>query len=179
MTAPTLVFTWGNPSRGDDALGPMFGDRLADLAASHPEWGEIEVLTDFQLQIEHALDLCGRSRVLFVDASVDATPPCLLQRIEAVRDVSFTTHAMSPQSILQVYLDLEKCSPPPTWQLAIYGSSFELGEGLSAAARGNLEAALAVCVEWILNTALNKVESGQADVPTMTANPHDTGHLMV
>ena len=178
MTAPTLVFTWGNPSRGDDALGPMFGDRLADLAASHPEWGEIEVLTDFQLQIEHALDLRGRSRVLFVDASVAATPPCLLQRIEAARDVSFTTHAMSPQSILHVYLELEKIAPPPTWLLAICGTSFELGDGLSEAARGNLDAAIGVCSQWLLETNLDDAESGQANVLTMTANPHGPGHLM-
>ena len=171
MTAPTLVFTWGNPSRGDDALGPMFGERLVDLAASHPEWGEIEVLTDFQLQIEHALDLRDRSRVLFVDASVDATPPCLLQRIEAARDVSFTTHAMSPQSVLQVYCDLEKEAPPPTWQLAICGTSFELGEGLSAAARDNLEAALAVCVEWMLSAAPDHAGSGRIELPA-TADVH-------
>ena len=28
MTAPTLIFGWGNPSRGDDALGPLFVEQM-------------------------------------------------------------------------------------------------------------------------------------------------------
>jgi NAD-reducing hydrogenase large subunit len=40
LTAPTLIFGWGNPSRGDDALGPLFVEHFTELAARHPEWGE-------------------------------------------------------------------------------------------------------------------------------------------
>ena len=36
LTAPTLVFGWGNASRGDDALGPLFIERLRALAL--PAW---------------------------------------------------------------------------------------------------------------------------------------------
>ena len=149
MTAPTLVFGWGNPSRGDDALGPLFVERFEALAAIHPEWGAVECLTDFQLQVEHALDLQGRRRVLFADASLDAPPPCSLVRIEAARDASFTTHAMSPQAVLKVYADIEDGKPPPCWLLAIRGERFELGEGLGEAARGNLAAALEAAAHWI------------------------------
>ncbi len=148
MTAPTLIFGWGNPSRGDDALGPLFVEHFAELARRHPEWGEVECLTDFQLQVEHALDLQGRRRVLFVDASIDAPAPYSLTRIEAARDASFTTHAMSPQAVLRVFTDIED-EPPPAWLLAIRGLHFELGEGLGAAAREHLAAALLAAVEWI------------------------------
>jgi len=59
--APVLVLAVGNPSRGDDALGPLAAQRLAAL-----ELSGVEVLTDFQLQVEHALDLlaaaCGVHR---------------------------------------------------------------------------------------------------------------------
>ncbi|MDP2785684.1 MAG: Ni/Fe hydrogenase, partial [Sulfurimicrobium sp.] len=65
MTAPLLVFGYGNPSRGDDALGPLLLEQLAALNLPH-----VELLTDFQLQVEHAVDLQGRERVLFIDASV-------------------------------------------------------------------------------------------------------------
>jgi hydrogenase maturation protease len=149
VTAPTLIFVWGNPSRGDDALGPLFGEHFATLAARHPEWGEIEFQTDFQLQVEHALDLHDRERVLFVDASHDTISPCSLQRIDALKDQTFTTHAMSPQSVLQVYADIEDGDPPASWLLAIRGESFELGEELSDVARRNLEAALAAAAEWL------------------------------
>jgi hydrogenase maturation protease len=149
LTAPTLVFGWGNPSRGDDALGPLFVAGFEALAAIHPEWGEVECLTDFQLQVEHALDLQGRRRVLFVDASLDAATPCSLQRIGAARDASFTTHAMSPQAVLKVYADIEDREPPPCWLLAMRGERFELGEDLSEAARCNLAAALKAATHWI------------------------------
>ncbi len=149
MTAPTLIFGWGNPSRGDDALGPLFVEHFTALAARHPEWGEVECLTDFQLQVEHALDLQGRRRVLFVDASVDAPTSCSLARIEAARDASFTTHAMSPQAVLNVYADIDDGAPPPCWLLAIRGERFELGEGLSDAARQSLQAALQTAADWV------------------------------
>lgn len=149
MTAPVLVLTWGNPSRGDDALGPLFGEHFAELARRHPEWGEVECLTDFQLQVEHALDLQGRRRVLFVDASRDVSAPCLLTRIAPGRDGTFTTHAMSPQAVLQVYAEIEDGPPPPAWLLAIRGERFELGEPLGDRAREALTAALQVAAGWM------------------------------
>ena len=149
MTAPTLVFGWGNPSRGDDALGPLFVEHFTALAARHPEWGELDFLTAFQLQVEHALDLQGRRRVLFVDASLDAAPPFTLARIEASRDASFTTHAMSPQAVLKVYADIDDGEPPPCWLLAIRAESCELGEGLSESAQGHLSEAMLAAVAWM------------------------------
>lgn len=154
MTAPTLVLTWGNPSRGDDALGPLFGEHFAELARRHPEWGEVECLTDFQLQVEHALDLQGRRRVLFVDASLDAPAPFQLSRIAPARDGSFSTHAMSPQAVLQVYAEIEDGPPPPAWLLAIRGERFELGEPLGDSARESLTAALVAAADWMAASAI-------------------------
>lgn len=143
MTAPVLVFGWGNPSRGDDALGPLFVERFEAL-----QLPGVECLTDFQLQVEHALDLKGRARVLFVDASID-TATFTATRIEPQRDTSFTTHAISPQSVMQTFFDIEKAAPPPCWLLAIGGTSFELGEPLSRDAAANLDAALAWARDWL------------------------------
>jgi hypothetical protein len=74
MTAPLLVFGWGNASRGDDALGPLFVQQLGSLAGASAGV-QVDFLEDYQLQIEHALDLACRERVLFVDASISCTPP--------------------------------------------------------------------------------------------------------
>jgi len=144
VTLPLLVFGWGNPSRGDDALGPLFVERIE--AGKLPG---VECLTDFQLQVEHALDLHGRQRVLFVDASLEAAAPFVAARIAPAKDASFTTHAMTPQAVLQVYRDLEDEDPPPCWLLAIRGERFELGEAPGAEARQNLEAALAWAMQWL------------------------------
>jgi len=144
VTAPILVFGWGNPSRGDDALGPLFVDRLAELALPG-----VECITDFQLQVEHALDLQDRRCALFVDASVDVAAPFAVSVIGPLQDASFTSHAMSPQSVLQVYSDLNDAPPPPSWLLAIRGERFELGEPLSGNAARNIEAALAWAIDWL------------------------------
>jgi hydrogenase maturation protease len=144
MTAPVLVFGWGNPSRGDDALGPLFVEAVEAM-----QLPGVECLTDFQLQVEHALDLKGRERVLFVDASADAAAPFTIERLESARDASFTTHAVSPQAILQVFCELEGGVPPPCWLLAIRGQGWDLGTAPSGVARRNLQAAIARAREWI------------------------------
>jgi hydrogenase maturation protease len=144
VTAPVLVFGWGNPSRGDDALGPLFVERIDSLRLS-----EVECLTDFQLQVEHALDLQGRRRILFVDASVSAAAPFAVSDIGPAADASFTSHALSPQAVLQVYLDLNDEAPPASTLLAIRGTDFKLGEGLTPEAAANLDAALDWAVGWL------------------------------
>ena len=144
MTAPVLIFGWGNPSRGDDALGPLFIDRIAAL-----QLPGVECLTDFQLQVEHALDLEGRRRILFVDASLDAPAPFSVKLLEAARDASFTTHAMTPEAVMHVYVELHNEAPPPCTLLAIRGERFELGEAISATAASHLDAALAWVKTWL------------------------------
>ena len=134
---PELVFTWGNPSRGDDGLGPAMYELLLqeDLQG-------VDLLTDYQLQIEHAIDLEGRKRVLFVDASTSASAPFEFARLQPEQDSSYTTHAMSPQALLSVYQQVNNCAPPPAWLLSIRGYDFGLGQPLSTEANGNLLAAL-------------------------------------
>ena len=145
MTAPLLVFGWGNASRGDDALGPLLIERLrAGLA---PGSG-VECLDDYQLQIEHALDLAGRQRVLFVDASLNCRAPFEATPLHAAHDASITTHALSPQALLQVYRELRLGEEPPCMLLAIRGEGFELGAAPSAAALAHLEAALQWARAW-------------------------------
>lgn len=146
MKAPTLVFGWGNPSRGDDALGPLFVERIEGLALPG-----VACLTDFQLQVEHALDLQGRRRILFVDASVAVAAPFTAGRILPARDESFTTHAMTPQAVLQVYCEVEHEDPPAAWLLAIRGRNFTLGEAPCAEALDNLAAAQRWAIDWLKN----------------------------
>jgi hydrogenase maturation protease len=137
MTAPLLVFGWGNASRGDDALGPLFIERLRALALPG-----VECLDDYQLQPEHALDLAGRAGVLFVDASLTGAAPFEVSALQPGRDASFSSHAMSPAALLQAYIDVHGSAPPPATLLAIRGERFELGEPMSDSAKAHLDAAL-------------------------------------
>jgi hydrogenase maturation protease len=146
--APLLVFGWGNPSRGDDALGPMFVERLSSQLGDSCA-GQVDFLTDLQLQVEHALDLAARHRVLFVDASLGCSAPFEVTALQAARDASFTTHAMSPEAVMQVFVQLHGTLPPPCTLLAIRGQRFELGEAPSDTARANLALALNWSQGWL------------------------------
>lgn len=148
MSPPLLVFGWGNLSRGDDALGPLFIEHLrARLGPAGA--GQVDLLDDYQLQVEHALDLVGRARVLFVDASRDCAGPFEATALRPARDASFTTHAMSPEAVMQVFRDLHQTDPPPCTLLAIRGESFGLGEPPGAAALANLELAVDWGLRWV------------------------------
>ena len=136
MNEPLLIFAYGNPSRGDDALGSLLIEHLQTL-----DLKGIEILTDFQLQVEHAYDLQGRERVLFIDASVSCEAPYTFSRLFAQKDPSYTTHVMSPMAVMHVYQDLYG-DPPPSYLLQVRGESFELGASLSPQAEVNLQSSL-------------------------------------
>jgi hydrogenase maturation protease len=135
--SPILIIGIGNPSRGDDALGPLLIERLEAL-----QLPDVELITDFQLQVEFALDLQGRQRVIFVDASLDALPPFTFNPVSAAEDTSYSSHALSPSAVLHAYQKLFG-APPPAFVLAIRGTTFELGEDLSDEAAAHLQAAVA------------------------------------
>ncbi|WP_066256246.1 hydrogenase maturation protease [Hydrogenophaga flava] len=147
--APLLVLAWGNPSRGDDALGPLLAERLQVHAEAASMAGRVEVLTDFQLQVEHALDLVGRERVLFVDAALDLAEPFTVRPLQAARGGGIGSHALAPEAVLQVYEDLHGHAPPASTLLAIRASAFELGTAPSAEALADLDLAIAWACRWL------------------------------
>lgn len=136
--ASILIFAYGNPSRGDDALGPAMYELLHE---NLPD--DVELLTDFQLQIEHSMDLDGRQAVLFIDASMSAPTPFRFYRLQAERDNSFTSHAMSPASLLDAYQQVNKLQAPPAFMLEVRGYEFGLGQSMSEQAEHNLKLAKA------------------------------------
>lgn len=145
MIKPVLIFGYGNLSRGDDALGPLalaYIENTLDVR-------DIELITDFQLQIEHALDLEHRTLVLFIDASVARQQAFEFTALTAARDSSYSTHAMSPAAVLDVYQSIKKHAPPPSFLLSIKAEKMELGEELSTQAESHLSAACAFLAQLL------------------------------
>lgn len=136
---PVLVFGYGNPGRGDDALGVLAAEALAALHLPH-----VECLTDMQLQVEHVTDLVGRERILFVDADVNCSPPYVLETVTAQQDDSYSSHAMTPAALLYAFRQVYDRDAPPAQVLRIRGYSFGLGEGLSAQGQTHLNAVQSV-----------------------------------
>lgn len=140
------LFAYGNPSRGDDALAPELLRLFAE--SEYYDQEKITLLTDFQLQIEHALDLEKTEIALFIDASVACESAFCFEQLQAEQDVTYTTHALHPKSILYVYNQITHRSPPPSFLLTIRGYEFELGEPLSIKASQNLAEAFTFLTQW-------------------------------
>ncbi len=142
MPAGIVVFAAGNRSRGDDAIGPLLLERLAAWLAAAGRSAEFELIDDYQLQIEHALDLQGRRLVLFIDAGWRTPAPLEFYAVAAAGTAAGSpTHALSPQGVLEVYRQIALSEPPPSFVLCVRGENFELGADLSGAAAAHVEAA--------------------------------------
>ena len=155
MSAPVVIFAVGNPSRGDDAIGPELCGRLEKWLKNAGLADQFELIEDFQLQIEHALDLQGRQLALFIDAGANTPVPFTFQRIAPATGIAHTTHELPPEAVLQVYLQTEDTEPPPAFVLCVRGEEFELGEPLSAAAESHLEAAFDLLMQLCRQAALS------------------------
>lgn len=151
-----LIVGIGNPSRGDDAIGPLAIERLAALALP-----DTELLTDFQLQIEHALDLLGRREVVFIDAAASGAEPYSFEPVAPAEETGALTHALSPAAVLHAYTRVTSAPLPAAFVLAVRGYVFELGADLSAAAADNLDAALQMLASRFTATASRVDVSGR------------------
>lgn len=136
--ASLIIFCWGNASRGDDGIGPLLAQRLREQ-----DIDGLVVVEDHQLNIEHVMDFDGTTPVLFVDASVAIERGCRLERIEPSEDGNFSTHAISPRALLNVYRQTTGLAPPPAFLLHVAGRDFALGTGLSDTAQDAVNSALA------------------------------------
>jgi hydrogenase maturation protease len=145
MVAPFLVLAIGNESRGDDALAPLLVRQLEREGID----SAVEVIEDYQLQVEHVTDLAGRTAVLFVDADMSCTAPFHFSEITATRDDSYTSHAMTPSALLHTYRQVYGKEAPCSLLMRIRGYEFELGESVSKEAVVNLGCAIDEIRCWL------------------------------
>ena len=137
----TLIYGIGNPGRRDDGLG----SKLVTLVeAEHLE--NVDCDSNYQLNIEDALACSHYDAVIFVDASEITAPPFEFKELKPAREIAFTTHEMSPSSVLALTEELY-ARRPRAWLMAIRGYEWNLAEGLSLQAEINLSAALAFLLE--------------------------------
>lgn len=137
------VYGFGNPGRQDDGLGPMIIDKLETENIAG-----ITTDSNYQLNIEDADNISGSDIVIFVDASIDADEPFSFKRIEPSAEITFTTHSMSPESVIALCGDIYG-RVPESYVLAIRGYEWEMFEGLSEKAMKNFNEAYRFLLEKI------------------------------
>ena len=172
---PTGIFVlgYGNPGRQDDGLGPALAEGIGALRLPG-----VTVDADYQLNIEDAATLAGYERVLFVDASKTAPEPFALERLSPAKEITFTSHSLSPACVLAM-CDEHFGTRPEAWLLGIRGYAFDFDEGLSPAARANLEAALTFVQLWVRPGKERAMDSKQYTILTIDDDPDIRAALRV
>jgi hydrogenase maturation protease len=139
-TLKVLVYGYGNPGRQDDALGIEMANMIEKWAEKN-KIGNIEIDTNYQLNVEDAEKISTKDIVIFVDASQEDIHEYKFTHLEPSADkVEFTMHAVSPAFVLGTCSDLF-AKTPKTCLMAIKGFEWDFKEGLSDNAKLNLEQA--------------------------------------
>lgn len=133
-----LFYGIGNPGRMDDGLGPAFIDALQRKPGIPPGFS---FDSNYQLNIEDALAVAEHEIVVFADASRRPIEDFAFTALAPARDLTFSTHAVSPQSILALCRDVYG-KTPDVYLLEIKGTVWDLAENLSPQAQANLQKAL-------------------------------------
>lgn len=141
----TLLIGIGNPGRGDDGLGPalverLTGNRPPERTVLPAAGGSVDAYWTYQLSIEDASLLREYGRVVFADAAVDAAAPAELLPLAPAASIAFTSHEMSPASVLALAEELYGGSPAARL-LRIGGAEWGFIERLSAEAGRHLDEA--------------------------------------
>ncbi|MDG5481591.1 hydrogenase maturation protease [Mycolicibacterium gadium] len=134
-----LIYGIGNVGRQDDGLGWAFVDWLQALGLCSSS----EMQRGYQLLLEDAELISNKKRVLFVDATKEASVESFtLGRPTPRMDFTFTSHAISIPAIMAT---CQQCFQrlPEVYVLAIRGYEFGLAMGLTPAAQRNLDGATA------------------------------------
>jgi hydrogenase maturation protease len=134
-----IVIGYGNQLRGDDAIGQLVADTVA-------EWNFYHVKTKavHQLMPELAEDLATVDAAIFVDACV-ATDEESLLKLESISPADscriIMGHTSNPRSLLALTRALYDYSPH-SWLISVPGINFELSDHLSPFAERGVAAAI-------------------------------------
>lgn len=125
-----LIICVGNPSRGDDAAGPLIAQALLNLTPS------LNVIEAFQLQPELVEDMVGHATVLIVDAQANSDQALTLRRIEPADTLGWCSHTLAPEQLLGLYQTAygsgeQSTALPEMITLGIQANNFELGAPVS------------------------------------------------
>ena len=144
---PILIYGFGNPGRQDDGLGPALVERLEAWAKAEKISG-VAFDSNYQLNAEDALAVAESRAIVFVDAVEEGKAPFAFRELAPQKEISFSTHAMSPESVLALADELYGARPP-AWLLAIRGEAWEPNGPPTAAALSHLDAAREFLQGWL------------------------------
>ncbi len=142
-----LVYGYGNPGRQDDGAGVLLVEELSAWAGSGARpWLTFD--SNYQLNAEDALAAADHDIVIFADASREQREGFRLRALQPSAAVSFSTHAMSPESVLALSAELYGARPA-AYLLSMRGYAWEPNGALTRGARKNIEDAKAFITPFL------------------------------
>jgi len=128
-----VVIGIGNNTRQDDGLGWAFLDKL-----EKDGFNEDNLLYKYQLMVEDAELISAYKTVIFVDAcKTDLKDGFAIERIYSSKQVSFSTHAIPPNQILNLCKTIYNKNPI-AYIIKIEGYQWDFEISLSEKAHQNL-----------------------------------------
>jgi hydrogenase maturation protease len=125
-----LVIGYGNPLRGDDAVGQIVARALLEWQLPN-----VKVLALHQLAPELADDLAKVDTVYFIDACMNVSlEHPRVTKIQPSHSTVNVSHFSTPQDLLALTKQLYNCEPR-AYLIEMPAESFELIEKLSAKAQ--------------------------------------------
>ncbi len=142
-----IVIGYGNPLRGDDAIGWLAAQKLSEKFQDP----QITIIASHQLTPEMSLSLSEHEKALFLDSKAGARVGRIQARsIHLKKDTPVGTfsHEVSPEGLL-AQSKLLYGKAPKAFICTMECEDFELKEGLSAKAEDNFQRYLKAAEEVI------------------------------
>ena len=147
----TLIIGIGNNTRQDDGLGWCFLEKL-EKDDFNPE----NLLYKYQLMVEDAEIISEYETVIFVDASKEHSKNGFeIKRIYPAEQVSFSTHAVPPNQILNLCASIYH-KMPKAYVIKIDGYKWDFKIELSNEAQTNLNNAVKSFNQLLLPRIITK-----------------------
>jgi hydrogenase maturation protease len=141
--APNLIVAVGNPTRQDDAAGPLLAQQLQQLHLP-----KTDITTAHQLTPEMAPDWSQRQNVLVIDASTQSTTTQITEITHAAPTPATASHNVSPQTITTL-AKLLYHHAPHTFTCSIPATSFNFSTTPSPQTKTHLQHAQTLILHWL------------------------------
>jgi hydrogenase maturation protease len=146
-----LVIGYGNSLRGDDAVGPVVAQAIADWSLPN-----LKILSLHQLTPELADDLAKVDTVYFVDACIDKDlEHPRVTEIQAKLSSVTISHFSSPSDLLALTMQIYD-HVPQAYVIEIPAQAFDLSEELSGIAQTGVSEVLKYFRKLFLSESIDK-----------------------
>jgi len=148
MTPPssTLVIGIGNPTRQDDAAGPLLAQKIHDLSLP-----DVEVQITQQLTPEMAADWAKRRRVLIIDAAVTGPEVDLREIFDTPSaPAAAASHTANPGTLAALAAQLYG-HRPNIWLCTLHAQSLEFGTEPTRTMFQRIETAEEQLLQWFID----------------------------